>query len=101
MEIKEIEASQAILEFLLESHEDSEIGGFVSTKSIQMDRALSEFDLPDGNPMCQFTEMMNSKYKIMSEPLWIKSPKEFFSTERSILFFNKILRDKRIDSILN
>lgn len=97
-----IRGSQVILDFLLEDDDDlsqycrSQV---TTSKMSIMDKTLSEI-LENGN-MIDFTQNANKEYKIMPEPLWKESAREFFSTDKSIKFFTSILRDKKIDQILS
>lgn len=99
-----IRGSQAILDFLLETQDDdwTTRSSFMTPKMSIMDDTLSEI-IGKGNIslMSDFTRQANKEYQIMPEPLWKESPKEFFSTDRSIKFFNSILRDKKINQILS
>lgn len=85
---EEIKAAKALLEFLLEQHDPNcNINNFKTLKGQEMERALK----PLCFTMTEFTTNLNKKYNIEPEPLWDKSAKEFFATERSINFFNKAL----------
>lgn len=95
-----VEGSEAVLEFLLERHEP--INKFRTPKGDKMQEILSEIDLPEGlTSMVAFTLLLNDQYKIMPKPLWEKSAKEFFSTQKSITFFNSFLRDKKLETLLS
>ena len=99
-----IRGSQAILDFLLETQDDdwTTRSSFMTPKMSIMDDTLSEI-IGKGNIslMVDFTQQANKEYQIMPEPLWKDSAKEFFSTDKSIRFFNNILRDKKINQILS
>ena len=103
-----IRGSQAILDFLLETQDDDWCT-FERPKMITMDQVLSDIFKTNGNSkvagsnidMVRFTILINKEYQIMPEPLWKDSAKEFFSTDKSIRFFNSILRDKKINQILS
>lgn len=103
-----IRGSQAILDFLQEVHE-VDWSTFETPKMTIMEQVLSDIFKTNGNSkvagsnidMVQFTILANKEYQIMPEPLWKESPKEFFSTDKSIRFFNSILRDKKINQILS
>lgn len=99
-----IRGSQAILDFLLETQDDdwTTRSSFITPKMSIMDDTLSEI-IGKGNIslMVDFTRQANKEYQIMPEPLWKDSSKEFFSTDKSIRFFNSILRDKKINQILS
>jgi hypothetical protein len=99
-----IRGSQAILDFLLETQDDdwTTRSSFITPKMSVMDDTLSEIiDKGNISLMVDFTQKVNKEYQIMPEPLWKESPKEFFSTDKSIRFFNSILRDKKINQILS
>lgn len=99
-----IRGSQAILDFLLEAQDDdwTTRSSFITPKMSVMDDTLSEIiDKGNISLMVDFTQKVNKEYQIMPEPLWKESPKEFFSTDKSIRFFNSILRDKKINQILS
>lgn len=102
-----IKGSEAILDFLLESQDDdyNSRPSFMTPKMSIMDDTLSEIlDKEKSWPltlMVYFTHQANKEYKIMPEPLWKNSAKEFFSTDKSIKFFTSILRDKKINQILS
>ena len=99
-----IRGSEAILDFLLETQDDdwTTRSSFTTPKMSVMDDTLSEI-IGKGNIslMIDFTRQANKEYQIMPEPLWKDSAKEFFSTDKSIRFFNSILRDKKINQILS
>lgn len=99
-----IRGSEAILDFLLESQDDdyNSRPSFMTPKMSIMDDTLSEILGKENiSLMVYFTQQANKEYKIMPEPLWKDSAKEFFSTDKSIKFFTSILRDKKINQILS
>lgn len=96
------EGSEAILEFLQETQDVMTFNSFETPKMQKMEEVLSKMDLgKDLVPMVAFTLLLNEEYKIMPKPLWEKSAKEFFSTQKSITFFNSFLRDKKLETILS
>jgi hypothetical protein len=97
-----IEGSEAVLEFLQETQDDMSFSSFETPKMKKMEEILSKIDLPkDCASMVGFTLLLNDQYKIMTKPLWEKSAKEFFSTQKSITLFNSFLRDKKLETLLS
>ena len=101
MTLEEVKATEAILEFLLEQHDPNcNINNFRTSKGDKMEEVLKTFCFT----MTEFTINLNKKYNIQADPLWISSAKEFFATEKSINFFNKVLlpykRAEKLNNIL-
>ncbi len=97
---QEIEAAESILEFLQEQTEWVSCPGDAQQK---MERLLSSLNFPRiaNTDMLSFTEYLNEKYEIFSEPLWTYSAREFYGTEKAIKFFNLFLRDSKLSILIS
>lgn len=53
--------------------------------------------------MSDFTIMLNNKYFIYNNPLWVDTPREFFNNNKAILFYERVikimLRKKKINKL--
>jgi hypothetical protein len=94
------ECSKVILEFLNEDSDTAfKIGSFNTPMNLKMSSVLTKW----GTTMIGFIGDVNLKFKLMPEPLWGESAREFFVTGRAHQFLSEVIsivRDKKINQIL-
>ena len=92
---QELECSIVILDFLLDDEDHHNYSSFDDIpKFKKMNIILSK----NNTDMLPFTNYVNSKY-FGNSSLWDKSPKEFFSTTKSRLFYRRLIRKLKLDLI--
>lgn len=84
-----IECSEYVINFLLSCDEEYDrLGIFNTPSNHKMMTQLKKYD----TQMVNFAQQLNDILHISSEPLWVNSPKEFFSDHvKSVAFFEKAI----------
>ncbi len=83
-----IKCSEVVIYFLLNCEKESEELGTIHTPSMKkMDIELGKYNIK----MVDLPKILNQKLHIQTEPLWVNSAKEFFSNDKSIVFFEKAI----------
>lgn len=58
---------------------------------------MHEYLHSKGHDMISFTDYINKKYKIQSEPLWEYTAREFYATTKSRIFYKTIIRTLKLE----
>lgn len=58
---------------------------------------MHEYLHSKGHDMISFTNYINKKYKIQTEPLWEYTAKEFYATTKSRIFYKTIIRTLKLE----
>ena len=84
-----IECSEYIINFLIWCDDEYfKLNDFNTPSNQKMSAELKKFD----THMVDFTKELNNTLHILDEPMWIDSPKEFFSDQnKSVAFFRKAI----------
>lgn len=71
-----LECSESVLNFLVKSEKEfNKLKHFSVPSYINMEKILKKHN----TNMCDFAEILNKRLHLLNEPLWINTPKEFFS----------------------
>jgi hypothetical protein len=60
-------------------------------------KGMHDYLQSKGYDMISFTNYINKKYKIQSEPLWEYTAKEFYATTKSRIFYKRIIRNLKLE----
>lgn len=70
-----LECSESVLNFLLKNEEEfKKLKHFNTPCNYNMYNLLKSYN----TNMCDFSEILNKKLRLLNEPLWINTPQEFF-----------------------
>lgn len=91
-----LECAQSIYEFLIDNSDHTIYKSYNDIPSFKkMNIVLSKYN----TDMISFTHFLNSKYIMSNKLLWMKSPKEFFSTTNSHSFYKRIIRNLKLEQL--
>ena len=86
---------------LVLSHLDDDMMGMNVSVSCFLEhppfKDMHEYLQSKEHDMISFTNYINKKYKIQTEPLWEDTAKEFFATTKSRKFYKTIIRTLKLE----
>lgn len=96
-----LECSQSVLNFLIKDS-DGIKDGIISLVFLphyeDAFRVIEKYKMGD---LTSFTKYLNKRYKIMREPIWKYTARDFFSTDTSKDFYKVIIRDLKLKKLVD